>query len=179
MPKTYHLRILREDPDQGFNCKPVAKRKLIESSNPSSPLYSVKFALLLQPMSSMRTFFLLVSLLISPFLINAQHPMGSTDQAEKACGFDEHHEHLMKTDPAYKTRHVRQKAIMDSLKHAPVSHGRHQVFTIPLVVHVIHLGEQIGYQTNIPDQQILDAITGLNERYANMNGNGADIEINF
>jgi hypothetical protein len=47
------------------------------------------------------------------------------------------------------------------------------------VVHVINLGEQVGYQSNISDQQIHNAIAGLNERYANANGKGVDIKISF
>ena len=157
-----------------------SNKKLIASGNSFSPFDSVKFEVRLQPMNSMRTFFLLVSLFISPFIINAQNPSSSAGE-HKACGFDEHHAHLMKTNPAYKARFIRQKAVLDSVKHAPARPERqlNQVVTIPIVVHVIHLGEQIGYQTNIPDEQILGAIDGLNERYANMNGNGADMEINF
>ncbi len=97
------------------------------------------------------------------------------------CGTEAHHAWLMQSDPQYKAAFFRQKSILDSLKYAPVPNDRQSppVYTIPVVVHVIHLGEQVGYQTNIPDQQILDAIEGLNERYANANGAGTDIEIQF
>ena len=97
------------------------------------------------------------------------------------CATEAHHAWLMQSDPQYKARFLHQKAILDSLKYAPLPNDRQSppVYTIPVVVHVIHLGEQVGYQTNIPDQQILDAIEGLNERYANANGAGTDIEIQF
>jgi hypothetical protein len=127
----------------------------------------------------MRILFLLIGLAINSLQIQAQTT--SIETLEQNCGFDEHHAYLMKTDPDYKARFLHQKAILDSVKWAPVTTDRQNppVYTIPLVVHVIHLGEQIGYQTNIPDEQIYDAITGLNERYANVNGAGTDIEINF
>jgi hypothetical protein len=53
------------------------------------------------------------------------------------------------------------------------------VYTIPVVVHVIHLGEPVGTGSNLSDEQIQDAINGLNQRFANSNGQGVDIEINF
>ena len=129
-------------------------------------------------MTTMRILFLLVCLATFPFGVEAQFDSGHGDNP---CGFDGHHDYLMKTDMVYKAGFLKQKAIFDSLKYAPVVSNREQtqVFTIPVVVHVIHLGEQIGYQTNIPDQQILGAIDGLNERYANVNGAGVDIEITF
>ena len=40
-----------------------------------------------------------------------------------------------------------------------------QVLTIPLVVHVVHLGEAIGVETNISDEQILSMVDNLNHRF--------------
>jgi len=40
-----------------------------------------------------------------------------------------------------------------------------QVLTIPVVVHVVHLGEPVGEQTNISDEQILSMIENLNHRF--------------
>ncbi len=101
--------------------------------------------------------------------------------AQQPCGSDEHHAWLMKTDNAYKASYLRHKATLDSLKRAPSAPERQlpPVYTIPVVVHVIHLGEPIGTRTNITDTQIYNAIAGLNDRYANTNGRGVDIEINF
>jgi|GEM_PF-1346191 len=129
-------------------------------------------------MTIMRILLLLVCLATFSFGVDAQSDSG---QGDNPCGFDGHHEYLMKTDLAYKAGFLKQKAILDSLKYAPAVWNRQQgqLFTIPVVVHVIHLGEQIGYQTNIPDEQILGAIDGLNERYANINGAGVDIGITF
>ena len=39
------------------------------------------------------------------------------------------------------------------------------ILEIPIVVHVLHLGEPIGTGTNISDQQIFDAVEGTNERW--------------
>ena len=40
-----------------------------------------------------------------------------------------------------------------------------QVLTIPVVFHILHLGEPIGEETNISDEQILSCIENLNHRF--------------
>ncbi|MBK9254342.1 MAG: T9SS type A sorting domain-containing protein [Saprospiraceae bacterium] len=51
------------------------------------------------------------------------------------------------------------------------------VYTVPVVVHVIHLGT--GHVTNISDTQIYSAIDQLNDDFANLAGTGVDIGIQF
>jgi len=61
------------------------------------------------------------------------------------------------------------------------------IITIPVVVHVIHSGEEIGVAPNITDAQVKSQIKVLNEDYRKMLGTpgyntnpvGADIEIQF
>jgi hypothetical protein len=36
---------------------------------------------------------------------------------------------------------------------------------LPIVVHVVHLGEAIGVETNISDEQILSMVDNLNHRF--------------
>lgn len=57
--------------------------------------------------------------------------------------------------------------------------GGESPYVIPCVVHVIHLGEAVGVGSNISDEQIQGALDGLNDRYANLVGNGLDIEMTF
>ena len=40
-----------------------------------------------------------------------------------------------------------------------------QVLTIPVVFHIVHLGEAVGEGTNISDEQILSSIENLNDRF--------------
>ena len=62
-----------------------------------------------------------------------------------------------------------------------------EIITIPVVVHVIHNGQEIGTAPNITDAQILSQIKVLNEDYRKMLGTpgyntnpvGADIQIQF
>lgn len=100
---------------------------------------------------------------------------------ENGCGTEEHHKYMMKNSASYKESYLQNKTRLDSLKRLPSATHRQlpEVYTIPIVVHLIHLGEPIGTRTNITDDQILDAIAGLNDRYANQNGMGANIEIKF
>ena len=54
------------------------------------------------------------------------------------------------------------------------------ILEIPIVVHVLHLGEPIGTGTNISDQQIFDAVEGTNERWRKINSSdGVDMEVQF
>jgi len=61
------------------------------------------------------------------------------------------------------------------------------VITIPVVVHVIHNGDQLGRNENIPDGQVLSQIEVLNQDYRRMMDTpgynelevGADVEVEF
>lgn len=96
------------------------------------------------------------------------------------CGTDILHEELMQTDSIYKAHFLsvenKLKFILQN-QTAPESIG--QIYTIPVVFHVIHLGEALGVGSNIPDSQILSALDGLNDRFRNIIGTGEDIELEF
>ncbi len=53
------------------------------------------------------------------------------------------------------------------------------VLTIPLVFHVMHVGELYGGGSNITDEQIQSAVDALNADFRNLNGESVDIEIEF
>ena len=61
---------------------------------------------------------------------------------------------------------------------------QNELYRIPIVFHVVHLGEDIGVGTNISDEQVLDGLRVLNEDFrkipgTNGDGNGVDVEIEF
>ncbi|MEX0812306.1 MAG: T9SS type A sorting domain-containing protein [Chitinophagales bacterium] len=97
------------------------------------------------------------------------------------CGTDEHHQFKMQTDSAYQAQYNLFKArLRDAIQNPPSNQRNGHTYTIPVVVHVIHLGEPIGVGSNISDAQIHDAIQGLNDRFGNNNiGSGVDTEIEF
>jgi len=88
--------------------------------------------------------------------------------AQHECGFDE----------------IRMMGLMDieDLPSGAYSGNRDQIFTIPVVFHVIHLGEEVGVGSNISDEQILDALRIVNEDLRKIpgswgDGDGVDVEI--
>jgi len=60
--------------------------------------------------------------------------------------------------------------------------SRRTAVTIPLVVHIMHTGEDEGIGSNISDEQIQSAVDGLNEDFRKMagtNGDGAGVDVEF
>jgi hypothetical protein len=87
------------------------------------------------------------------------------------CAFDELHEQKLKQDPEY-ARQLRanEQQISDYLRKHPELYvaGRtnETIYTIPVVVHVMHTGGDIGTIYNPTDQQIIDAIDYMNSIYS-------------
>jgi len=98
--------------------------------------------------------------------------------AQEPCATDFVHQQLMQTDAAYRNQitnlGIEIKNIIDHQKKSAAT-----VYMIPVVVHVIHLGEPVGTGTNISDSQIQGAIDGINNRWRNIIGSGADMEVQF
>jgi hypothetical protein len=109
--------------------------------------------------------------------------------SQDRCGFDEMHGRRMKTDSAYK-KLVKdaEKNIQAYLKKnkgrsgARISTATAALYTIPVVVHVVHIGGAIGSIYNPTDAQIQGAIDYLNQvyngTYPGTTGAG-DIQIQF
>jgi hypothetical protein len=90
------------------------------------------------------------------------------------------HGQLMQKDSSYKKQIlILEKQVDDFIQNQSIDRLQSTIYTIPIVVHVIHLGEPIGTGTNISDAQILGAINGLNNRWRNISGNGIDVEVQF
>ncbi|HLP13711.1 MAG TPA: M43 family zinc metalloprotease [Flavobacteriales bacterium] len=99
-----------------------------------------------------------------------------TSSGEK-CLTDKRHAMLYATDPVYKARYDHNKTVLNAAINSGLRSGG--VYTIPVVVHVIHLGESIGTGTNISNAQIQSAIDNLNNAYSNVGYAGLDIEVQF
>ena len=95
------------------------------------------------------------------------------------CGTDMAHQALTSTSPAY----LAHKAAFDTAWHqgaALAVSDSMEVYSIPLVVHVIHRGSPIGVEENISDAQILSAVQALNEDFrkvAGSNGDGLGVDV--
>jgi hypothetical protein len=105
------------------------------------------------------------------------------------CATDEYNHQLMEKFPEMKLqREALEKKISKSILEQGRAQGnRRIVYTIPVVVHVIHSGEAIGVGPNISDAQVLSQIKVLNEDFRRMAGTrgfntnpvGADVEVEF
>jgi hypothetical protein len=96
------------------------------------------------------------------------------------CATDYIHNNLMQTDSVYQKQiHLLESQVEASSQNHSNIKLQSTIYTIPVVVHVIHLGEPLGTGSNISDIQIQQAIAGLNDRFSNVNGLGVDVEVEF
>ncbi|MFY7879426.1 MAG: zinc-dependent metalloprotease [Lacibacter sp.] len=107
--------------------------------------------------------------------------------AQEPCGFDHIHQKLLKYDPAYARRmeeneRLIQEYIQRAEKFKVPARQNAVLYTIPVVVHVVHTGGSVGTIYNPTDEQIMGAIDYLNQvfngTYPGIEGAG-DIQIQF
>jgi hypothetical protein len=124
---------------------------------------------------------LLSLLLLSMPLLQAQ-------QQIEPCATDIIHRRNMQNDPEYAANFNRMlNEIHDYLQKkgaaGTLNKTQGTVYTIPVVVHVIHTGEPLGHLYNPTDAAIISMINGLNDWFRNTGVNnspfGVDIEIQF
>lgn len=125
-------------------------------------------------------FYLLFTTIIwSAFSINAQ-------TKQEQCATAIIHNKLMakKGEYAHKIK-TNEQILQQAISNAgPIDQTQSSTYKIPLVVHVIHLGEPLGTGTNISDAQIYSAISSLNDAFGKTpgsiyDGNGVDTDIEF
>ena len=135
------------------------------------------------------------TLLLSSCLLLAQSTnkqnleQQKNDEYFNRCETDAYNAELLKRNPkmmgskSYEALLAKQIQVNKSNRNL----SRRVVYTIPVVVHVIHSGEALGVGANISDAQIQSQIKVLNDDYRRMlntNGynshpDGADVEIEF
>jgi len=114
---------------------------------------------------------LIISLLFFQF-------QGTGQNAE--CSTDYIHKNRMQTDSDYRNQILNLESNVEAnTENHATKNLKSTLYTIPVVVHIMHLGESIGTGSNISDLQIQQAITGLNDRFSNVNGLGVDVEMEF
>lgn len=94
----------------------------------------------------------------------------------EACKAQERNNYLMQNDFNYFLDH--QLDIQNATNPNHMMNKAGGILTIPVVVHVIHLGEDEGSGTNISDAQVHSAINNLNNAYGGI-GYTTDMEIEF
>lgn len=100
-----------------------------------------------------------------------------TKLTEVKCKTDQSHHDLYDSDPIYRANFDNAQLQVRSILNSGIRGGG--VYTIPVVVHVMHLGSAEGTNENISDAQIQSAIDNLNDAYANIGYAGLDIQIQF
>lgn len=91
--------------------------------------------------------------------------------AQPICGFDQSHRALQGADPLYKSRVTFNEQKIEKIiqqRKAPKNYQKKEtnIFTIPIVVHVLHTGEPVGTPFNPSDEQIIAAVDYLNDVYS-------------
>ena len=121
------------------------------------------------------TTFLIVNLFIFSILNN----LHSQSQGIEKCGFDHLRSILLQDSNYYRKEIEAEQKIAQYISQSQLRSSS-SIYTIPVVVHVLHLGELIGVGTNISDAQIQSAITNLNDVYRGQTaGSPVDFEIEF
>ena len=104
------------------------------------------------------------------------------------CATDEYNKALLKKYPEMMGSSAFEKKLANSIQlQSAQNANRRVVYTIPVVVHVVHNGEPIGTGPNISDDQVLSQIQVLNEDFRRLFGtrgynthpDGADVEVEF
>ena len=110
----------------------------------------------------------LITICFAPFI-------GLAQQTDHQCGADHVMEKMMEQDQAF----LRKVFVLNRKISSRLSSGEERnndIYSIPVVVHVINEGEPIGQGSNISDAQVISAIDGLTEDFRKMAGTNGDGE---
>ena len=88
----------------------------------------------------------------------------SLSQEPVRCGTDEIHEFNLQNDEEYKRSYENLLQSLQSQSNTQVV-NEEDVYTVPIVVHIMHDGDVIGEGGNITDAVIYDAIAALNNDF--------------
>ena len=110
----------------------------------------------------------------------------ATAQQAGQCGTDAYHQWRLQEDPAYRQAMERNEAEYQQFlrqPHLPAARSTGcdgEIRRVPVVVHIIHLGEAVGTGSNIPDANVEAAINGLTDRWKGITGmNSVDMGFEF
>ncbi len=103
-----------------------------------------------------------------------------SNSTAQQCAFDGQREKLQEDPNFVQIEQEAEERIQNSILSGRTSNRRGTVYTIPVVVHVLHLGEAVGSGTNISDAQIQSSIDNLNYFYRGQSPNSPiDFEVEF
>ncbi len=115
------------------------------------------------------------------FFLSLSAALAQTESVP-TCGFDDVMAQRLAQNPQLQKQfEANEASIRKYISRARGGRVAATVYTIPVVVHIIHTGGAIGSAYNPSDATIQGAITGLNQywRKGLATSGGADIELNF
>ncbi len=112
------------------------------------------------------------------FIIGALQ-ISFAQQAEKCANTLKHKEYLKANPEAKTTFNQIENQLQKIIQKGYTKRSTNQIYRVPLVIHVMHLGEEVGVGSNISDAQVVSGITQLNNAFRNVSGQGIDTEIEF
>ncbi len=132
----------------------------------------------------MKHFFTSVALFVSA-LLGAQEPLNLTPMpsnpvTQEKCYAGILHQQLMESNPDYALKMNQFEQYVQTMKGGSFLPKAPATYVVPVVFHVIHLGEAVGTGSNVSDDVIKNAVKKLNQAYRNVNAQGgADTQIEF
>lgn len=101
-----------------------------------------------------------------------------------SCASDDKNNALLETDPVFHRSFMYMEQRLMQQQGLNPDQRTNDIYTLPVVVHVIHNGEAYGVGTNITDEQIVSAIDAMNEDFRHISGSngygdGPDVGIDF
>ena len=123
--------------------------------------------------------FILIYLSFYSFFGQSIQKSNEINSSIHTCGFD-HLRSILLQDSNYLRKEIDAEQKIAQYISQSQLRSSSSVYTIPVVVHVLHLGETVGVGTNISDAQIQSAIANLNDVYRGQTaGSPVDFEIEF
>ncbi len=101
-------------------------------------------------------------------------------QHTERCANSYKHSEYLKQNPAAKASFESiENQLQKIIQKGYTTRSTSEVYQIPVVIHVMHTGEDIGVGNNISDAQIISGITQLNNAFRDVDGQGIDTKIEF
>lgn len=104
----------------------------------------------------------------------------TNSNAQRTCGASHAHDEMIENHPELaKQLLLQEKELQKRIAQNRNRKNVEEVYTVPIVIHVIHIGEAEGQGNNISDAQIQSGLTAINEAFRNGHGQSIDTKIQF
>ena len=101
-------------------------------------------------------------------------------QHSERCASSFKHAKYIKKHPEAKSSFEKiELQLQKAIRKGYTQRSSNEVYQVPLVIHVMHIGEAEGVGNNISDAQIMSGITQINNAFRNVSGQGIDTKIEF